>query len=406
MKRLLRKLAILVLILLIAGFAVGPERFMNRLDPVALPVISETARTLHSSSFVVDMHADSLLTGRDLLRRSSVGHVDLPRLQEGGVGLQFFTAATVVPLGLNIERNERDSLDLITLLGFTQLSPMGWRGPLGRAELQADRLEQTLAGSGGALVPVRTRADLEALLARRFASEARSEPQASEGGGAGYARAVTAMPVGALLGIEGAHALEGDLANLDVVFARGFRMIGLAHFFDNEFSGSAHGAEKGGLTELGRALVRRMQKLGVLVDLAHVSPLAIDETLAISTRPTVVSHGGVKATCPSERTLSDEQVRAIAAGGGVIGIGYWETAVCGREPRQVVAAIKHVVSLVGDDHVGLGSDYDGATTVGFDTSQLAALTQQLLDDGFSEESIRKILGGNVVRVLRAVLPER
>jgi microsomal dipeptidase-like Zn-dependent dipeptidase len=385
-KRLPRKLAVLVLILLVVFLGTGAviERFLNRLDPVALPVISETARTLHSSSFVVDMHADSLLAGRDLLRRSSVGHVDLPRLQEGGVGLQFFTAATVVPLGLNIERNERDSFDLITLLGLAQLSPMAWRGPLGRAELQADRLEQAIAGSGGALVPVRTRADLEELLASHAASGA---------------------PIGALLGIEGAHALEGDLANLDVVFARGFRMIGLAHFFDNEFSGSAHGAEKGGLTELGRALVRRMQQLGVLVDLAHVSPRAIDETLAISTRPTVVSHGGVKATCPSERTLSDEQVRAIAAGGGVIGIGYWETAVCGREPRQVVAAIKHVVSLVGDDHVGLGSDYDGATTVGFDTSQLAALTQQMLNDGLSEESIQKILGGNVVRVLRAVLPE-
>ena len=106
--------------------------------------------------------------------------------------------------------------------------------------------------------------------------------------------------------------------------------------------------------------------------------------LAISTRPTVVSHGGVKGTCPSERTLSDEHVRAIAAGGGVIGIGYWETAVCGREPRQVVAAMRHVVSLVGDDFVGLGSDYDGATTVGFDTSQLAALTQQLISEGFSD----------------------
>ena len=183
-------------------------------------------------------------------------------------------------------------------------------------------------------------------------------------------------------------------------------MIGLTHFFDNEFAGSAHGVQKTGLTELGRALVRRMQELGVLVDLAHVSPRAIDEVLAISTRPTVVSHGGVKGTCPSERTISDEHVRAIAAGGGVIGIGYWETAVCGREPRHVVAAMRHVVSLVGDDFVGLGSDYDGATTVGFDTSQLAALTQQLMNDGFSDESIRKILGGNVVRVLRAVLPER
>jgi membrane dipeptidase len=386
-KGLPRKLGLLLLLLLIALFSIGAviERFLNRLDPVGLPEISQAARALHASSLVADMHADSLLAGRDLLRRSNVGHVDLPRLQEGGVGLQFFTAATVVPLGLNIESNERDALDLITLLGIAQLSPFAWRGPLGRAELQADRLEKTIAGSGGTLVPVRTRADLEDLLARRAASGA---------------------PIGALLGIEGAHALEGDLANLERVFERGFRMIGLTHFFDNEFAGSAHGVEKGGLTELGRGLVRRMNELGVLVDLAHVSPRATDEVLAISTRPTVVSHGGVKGTCPSERTISDEHVRAIAAGGGVIGIGYWETAVCGREPRHVVAAMRHVVSLVGDDFVGLGSDYDGATTVGFDTSQLAALTQQMTDEGFADESIRKILGGNVVRVLRAVLPER
>ena len=387
MKGMGRKLAALLVLLLISFFGVGAvvERFLNRLEPVALPEVSDAARALHASSLVADMHADSLLVGRNLLRRSRVGHVDLPRLQEGGVGLQFFTAATVVPLGLNIERNESDAFDLLTLLGMAQLSPFAWRGPLGRAELQADRLEETIEGSRGALVPVRTRADLEALLARR-----------AQGGG----------PIGALLGIEGAHALEGDLTNLDVLFGRGFRMIGLTHFFDNEFAGSAHGAHKGGLTDLGRALVHRMEERGVLVDLAHVSPRATDEVLAMATRPTVVSHGGVKGTCPSERTLSDEQVRAIAAGGGVIGIGYWETAICGREPRQVAAAMRHVVSLVGDEHVGLGSDYDGATTVGFDTSQLAALTQQLRDDGFSDESIRKILGGNVVRVLRAVLPER
>lgn len=382
-----RRLLVLLVLLLIVVLAIGAvvERFLNRVDPVALPEVSEAARVLHASSLVADMHADSLLTGRDLLRRSGVGHVDLPRLQEGGVGLQFFTAATVVPLGLNIERNERDAIDLLTLLGIAQLSPFAWRGPLGRAELQADRLEATIAGSREAMLAVRTRADLEDLLGQR-----------APGGG----------PIGALLGIEGAHALEGDLANLRVVFERGFRMIGLTHFFDNEFAGSAHGVEKGGLTELGRSLVRRMQEIGVLVDLAHVSPRAIDEVLAMASRPTVVSHGGVKGTCPSERTLSDEHVRAIAAGGGVIGIGYWETAVCGREPAQVVAAMRHVVSLVGDDHVGLGSDYDGATTVGFDTSQLAVLTQQLMDEGFSDGSIRKILGGNVVRVLRQVLPER
>jgi microsomal dipeptidase-like Zn-dependent dipeptidase len=385
--RVVRALLVLLLVLLLVFFGIGAvvERFLNRVEPAPLPPISEAARALHASSLVADMHADSLLAGRDLLTRSSVGHVDLPRLQEGGVGLQFFTAATRVPYPLSIERNEADAPDLLTLLGAAQLSSLGWKSPLGRALLQAERLERTIAGSQGALVPVRTRAELEDLLARRARGE---------------------RTIGALLGIEGAHALEGDLANLDLVFARGYRMIGLAHFFDNEFSGSAHGAEKGGLSELGRELVRRMEARGLLVDLAHVSPRAIDDVLAMATRPTVVSHGGVAGTCSNTRTLSDRHVRAIAAGGGVIGIGYWETAVCGLEPRHVVAAIRYVISLAGEDHVGLGSDYDGATTVGFDTSQLAALTQQMQGDGLSEAQIRKVLGGNVVRVLRAVLPER
>jgi microsomal dipeptidase-like Zn-dependent dipeptidase len=387
LRRALLALVLVLLLVLVAFFGIGAnvERFMNRLEPVTLPEVGAAAQQLHDTSFIVDLHADSLLTGRDLIERSRIGHVDLPRLQDGGVGLQFFTAATVVPLGLNIERNESDAYDLLTLLGLAQLSPMASRGPLGRAELQAERLEDVLARSQGALVPVRSRADLDGLIARRAAGE---------------------RTLGALLGIEGAHALEGDVANLDVVFARGFRMIGLTHFFDNEFAGSAHGVDKGRLTDAGRELVRRMERLGVLVDLAHVSRRTIDDVLAMAAKPTVVSHGGVAGTCANTRTLSDGQVRAIAAGGGVIGIGYWDTAICGREPRHVVAAMLHVIGLVGDDHVGLGSDFDGATTVGFDTSQLAALTQAMLDAGLPEASIRKILGGNAVRVLRAVLPER
>jgi microsomal dipeptidase-like Zn-dependent dipeptidase len=352
------------------------ERFLNVVEPVPLPAVSAAARALHRSSFVVDLHADSLLFGRDLLERSSVGHVDLPRLQEGGVALQIFTAATVTPFGLNIERNDRRSPDMLTF-------EFGLRSPLERALLQAVRLHGFISRSGGELLLVRSRADLEALLERR-------------------ARAPRV--VGAVLGVEGAHALESDLASLDVLFDAGFRMIGLTHFFDNEFAGSAHGVEKGGLTELGRQLLRRMEERGVLVDLAHASPATLEEALALATSPTVVSHGGVKGTCDNARNISDEHVRAIAAGGGVIGIGYWETAVCGREPRHIVAALRHVVDLVGDDHAALGSDYDGATTVGFDASRLEALTQEMLDEGLPPESIRKVLGGNALRLLRQTLP--
>ena len=358
------------------------ERFINRVEPVPLPEVTPAARALHASSNVVDLHADSLLFGRDLLRRSDVGHVDLPRLREGGVALQVFTTVTVVPMGADIDRTEPPGIDVITLANWARLSRCAWQGPLCRALDQAERLRNLSDASDGQLLLIRDVADLARLHERR-----REDPRV----------------VGALLGAEGAHAMEGDPANLDALFEAGFRMIGLAHFFDNEYGGSAHGVDKGGLTGLGRDTLRRMEELGILVDLAHLAPAALEEALDVLAKPTVVSHGGVKGTCDNLRTLSDAQVRRIAAGGGVIGIGYWETAVCGTEPRHVVDAIRYVVDLVGDDHVALGSDYDGAVRVGFDTSQLPALTQALLDANLPESSIRKILGGNALRVLDATL---
>jgi microsomal dipeptidase-like Zn-dependent dipeptidase len=147
-----------------------------------------------------------------------------------------------------------------------------------------------------------------------------------------------------------------------------------------------------------------MEAMGIVVDLAHLSPAAIDDVLDIATLPTVVSHTGVRATCDNRRNLSDEQIRRIAAGGGIIGIGYWETAVCGRTPGDIAKAIAHVAGVVGADHAALGSDYDGATTVGFDTSGVPAITQALLDAGLDDGSIRKILGENVLRVLSKTLP--
>jgi microsomal dipeptidase-like Zn-dependent dipeptidase len=348
-----------------------------------LPGISDEALRLHTTSLVVDLHADSLLFGRDLLERSDVGHVDLPRLQEGGVALQMFTAPTRTPFGLDIHRTDGDGIDLLTVGALAQRSPMAGLEPKDRALWQAKQLAGFVERSEGRLLPVRSRAELDAALAAHRSDR---------------------LVVGALFGLEGAHALEGDLANLAPLYAAGVRMIGLTHFFDNDFAGSAHGLEKGGLTELGRELVARMEELGILIDLAHLSPAAIDEVLAMATRPTVVSHGGVRATCDNPRNLSDDHLRAIAAGGGVVGIGYFELAVCGNEPSHVVAAIRHAVAIAGDDHVALGSDYDGGASVTFDTSQLPALTQQMLDDGLAEESIRKILGANAIRLLRATLP--
>lgn len=375
-------LACVVLVLLFLLVGAFGERFINRVEPVALPEVSDAARALHSSSLVLDLHADSLLFRRNLRRHSGSGHVDLPRLREGGVGLQVFGVVPRVYLGANIDLNEASGLDGVALLGCVKLRASCWRSDFGRLEEQAGLLAQNIERDD-ALIWIRTFNDLARLRGLR------SEDPAT---------------IGALLSVEGAHALEGDPANLERAFELGVRMLGLAHFFDNAYTASAHGVSKGGLSELGRATLLRMEELGIAVDLAHLSPRAIDETLALVKKPVVVSHGGAKGTCDNARTLSDEHLLAIAAGGGVIGIGYWEVAVCGTTPAHVARAIRYVADLAGDDHVALGSDYDGGTTVGFDTSALPALTQALLDEGLSEASIRKILGLNARRVLRATLP--
>jgi membrane dipeptidase len=367
----------------VAVAAAEAERFVNRVDPVPLPEISARARALHDGTFVVDLHADSLLFGRDLLERSAVGHVDLPRLQEGGVALQVFDAVTVAPVGMNIHRTGTGGLDMLDALDAGQLAPQRIGRPLARALAQAERLSRFAADSDGRLVIVRTRADLHALAERRRAD-----------------RGV----VGAVLGVEGAHALEGELANLDALEAAGYRVVGLAHFFDNEFSGSAHGEERKGLTAAGRALVEALDSRKLVIDLAHASASAFAETLALTRRPVLVSHSGVRATCDNARNLSDGQLRAVAKNGGVVGIGFWSTAVCGRTPAQIAAAIRHAIDVAGEDHVALGSDYDGATTVGFDVAQLRCVTQALVDAGLSDGAIRKVLGENAHRLFSTALP--
>jgi microsomal dipeptidase-like Zn-dependent dipeptidase len=359
------------------------EGLVNRVEPVSLPNVSPRARALHARSLVADLHADSLLFERDLLERGRHGHVDLPRLREGGVGLQVFAVPTIVPLGANIDRTERGRLDLIGLAGVVQLSPMAWRGATGRALQRARELRRTVERAEGNLLWIDDRGDVARLLETR-----------ENGDG----------PIGVLLAIEGGHAMESDPGGVQTLFDAGYRMIGLAHFFDNDYAGSAHGVERGGLTPLGRRTIQEMEARGIVVDLAHLSPRAMDETLAIATRPTVFSHGGVRGTCDNARNLDDAQIRRIAAGGGVIGIGYWDIAVCGRSPEDIARAIAYVAALVGSDHVALGSDYDGATTVGFDTSALPAITEALLDVGLSERDVRRVLGGNVLRLLSQVLP--
>ncbi|KTE21567.1 MULTISPECIES: dipeptidase [unclassified Sphingopyxis] len=383
MKRWLLGLAIVLIVAAGAFFGLAPgmtERSLNKIDGKPLAAVSDHARALHKTLTIVDLHSDTLLWQRSLLTRAGRGHVDLPRLEDGNVALQVFSSVTKTPKGQNYDANGGDT-DNITALTIAQLQPpRTWTSLLERSLWHAEKLHRAVAKADGKLIAVAAPADIDALLA---------------------ARAAKARPVGAMLSIEGLQDLEGDIRNLDRLHAAGFRMAGLAHFFDNDVAGSMHGIRKYRLTPLGRKVVPRMEELGMIVDIAHCSRACVADILKIARRPVVSSHGGVQATCKVNRNLDDEQIRGVAATGGLVGIGYWDAAICDTSPASIAKAMKHVRDLVGIQYVALGSDYDGGTTVRFDTSKLVQVTQALIDAGFTDDEIRAAMGGNAIRVLRA-----
>jgi membrane dipeptidase len=239
------------------------------------------------------------------------------------------------------------------------------------------------AESAGRLTLIETRHDLEAYLARRS-----TDPS------------ITA----AFLSVEGAQALDGDVASIDILAAAGFRMIAPSHLLDTVYGGSAHGAVKGGLSEVGRELLSRAESAGVLVDLAHASSATIDDVLALAARPVVASHTGVRVAAPGIRNLPDDQVRAIAATGGLVGIGFWPVACGGDDVRAIARSLVSAIELAGVDHIAIGSDFDGAVSTPFDASGMPLLTEALLAEGLSDADIGAVMGGNAVRLLTAALP--
>ena len=360
------------------------EARMNGIDAGGpLAPASDRARELHATLRIADLHADSLLFGRDLARRGSRGHVDVPRMQEGNVALQVFSMPVKTPKHMNIEHNAGTTDDIITLALADRWPPATWRSLTARVLHLAARARSLEARSGGAFRLVRSRGDLAAYLADRATA-----PTLTAG----------------MLSIEGAHALDDDPANVDVVADAGIRMISPSHFFDTAFGGSAHGMEQGGLSDLGREMVRRMEARGVILDVAHASARTIDDALAISTRPVVASHTGVRGVCDNARNLRDEHLAGIAATGGLVGIGFWDTASGGVEPSWIARSIAYAVERIGAEHVALGSDWDGAVVVPFDAAGLVHLTDELLRAGLDEATIRLVMGENVLRVLAEALP--
>lgn len=360
------------------------ERRVNKVRIRPPYKLSPEARSLHARLAVADMHADPLFWDRDLLKRNTLGHVDLPRLIEGGMALQVFSIVTHAPTGINIKSNDAKQGDLITMLAVASGWPKKtWTSKLERARHQAETLDAAASRSMGRLKLIRTRDDLKEYLAHRATGT-----------------------VAGLLSLEGAQALDGKLDNVEALYGMGVRMIGLTHFIDNEVGGSAHGTSRAGLSAFGRDALRLLEARGIIIDLAHASPALVDEVLKNGKTPPIISHTGVRGTCPNERNLTDDQLKRIAAKGGLISIGYWKIATCGDDADAAARAIGHAVKVAGARHVALGSDFDGAVAQPFDASGVPLVTQALMKQGMPEKDIALVMGGNALRFLAERLPAR
>jgi membrane dipeptidase len=328
---------------------------------------SPEARSLLAQHPAIDLHADTLLwarmVGYDLAVRhrpplpaaAYLGHVDVPRLIDGGIGAQFFG-----------------------LVSF----PSAKAGPGRGVDRQIDLLDGQAAREDGKLRKVVSADQIEDLR--------------------GTGR------VGALLGVEGAHALGGDLGRVDALAQRGVRYLGLVHLSANLAGRPARGwgrRDSEGLTPWGRELVARCDAARVAVDLAHINRRGFFDACAVAQRPVIVSHTGVSGVAAHPRNIDDQQLRAVAETGGVVGIMFAARYLGGRDLGAVARHLLHVVDVAGDDTPALGSDWDGMIVPvrGLsDVAHLPLLVDELLARKMPEAAIAKILRGNVQRVLRAV----
>lgn len=375
----------------VAGvFYWGPAVVENRMNPVTSAAntwpVSDKARDLHGRLMIADLHSDALLWDRDLLQFGTTGHSDIPRLAQGNVALQVFSTVTKSPRGQSYSHNSSDAPDNITALIIGQLRPFkSWFSLSERALDQAQRLQAMADQAPQQLQLIRTQQDLAGLLARRARGD---------------------RVLGAILATEGAHPLEGDLGNLARLDEAGFRIIGLTHFFDNELGGSLHGSQgpDAGLSDFGRDVIAQMHQRGLIVDVAHGSPQLVRDVLALPDVTPILSHTGIHSQCQTPRNLPDDLLQAIALKGGIVGIGYWSDVNCGGQPNDIAASIIAAIELLGEDHVALGSDFDGAVGVPFDAAHLAILTQALLGNGLAEPQIAKVMGGNMIEFLARHLP--
>ncbi len=375
---------------------------------LACSTASRDPMKLHRDALVADLHSDTVLRmveeGFDFSTRDTTGHMDIPRLQEGGIDLQAFACWLDTKTPLKECRSTVDEL--------------------------IDSLEAQISRNPDRIAICRTSEEAEDII---------------ESG-----------RIAALLAIENGVAIANDLDNVQHFYDRGIRYLTLTHTASNDWciSSADTAPAFNGLTDFGRDVVRMMNELGMIVDISHAHPTAVEEILKITSDPVIASHSCVHEICPHDRNLTDNQIKAIAANGGVIGINFY-TGYLSKEFYELDKAfdkehkteidsfkalypdynerreamrpfyaefnkivdslnidvnivldhIDHIVRLVGPDHVGLGSDYDGVHRMpeGIDDCSLMPnITNGLVTRGYSDDDIKKILGGNFMRVFRQV----
>ena len=336
--------------------------------------MSLSALDLHKKSVVVDTHCDTLkcltpeftrVTGSMWADRSKVGmgvrsdlgHVDLPRLREGGVDCQVFAISSA-----------RD-----------RTPPYALRTALDMIDVFYRECERNL----DAVQPVYSHDEiLEAAEAGRVA---------------------------AMLSIEGADVIEGRISMLSVFHRLGVRMVGLVHSLRNLLADGVGDARTGGgLSELGVQVVEELDRLGMIIDVSHINDRGFWDVVDIAKGPIIASHSNGRAVCAHPRNMTDDMIKALAERGGVLGMNFAPSFVHPTNPcvSTLVDHIDHIIDLVGPDHVGLGSDFDGipSTPVGLeDVTRMPNITEELIERGYGKEDLKKILGLNHLRVIKKII---
>lgn len=318
--------------------------------------------SLHFDALVIDGHCDTIgeqLSGKRWLGdRSAEGHIDLPRLREGGVDAQFFACYVPVPY-------QRHGAATHALARLDQL------------HLLAERLSDQF-------VIARTVGDIR--------------------------QAKAAGKIAAIAGLEGAEALDGEIGLLRQFYRLGVRNLGLAWNFRNAAcDGVSERRSGGGLTEFGVTVVQECNRLGIVIDMSHLAPAGVEDVLELSEDPIIASHSNAFALCDHPRNLTDAQLTAIAAKDGVIGVTFVNSFLRREQPElttihDVLEHLEFMLAVVGEDHIAIGSDFDGCTppTDLKDTTAYPQITALLQERGYSETTIRKILGGNFMRIFERV----